>query len=147
MDFVILQQKVGNLSNTLGSVSLNSSFLIVKFLVRVDDALDLFAEHAIGGIIGLLLNAFFASGDIIALDDVNIGFKGGWVDHNWKQLYIQIAYICATCAYTFVVTALIAKFVDLVPGLHLRNTPEAEKLGMDEIEVRSHLFHLKFEPS
>ncbi|KAF9458740.1 ammonium transporter [Collybia nuda] len=107
----------------------------IKFLVRVDDALDLFAEHAIGGIIGLLLNGFFASGNIIALDDVNVGFKGGWVDHNWKQLYIQFAYICATCAYTFVVTALIAKFVDLVPGLHLRNTPEAEKLGMDEIEI------------
>lgn len=107
----------------------------VKFLVRVDDALDLFAEHAIGGIIGLLLNAFFASGTIIGLDDVNTGVKGGWVDHSWKQLYIQFAYICATCSYTFVVTAFLAKCVDLIPGLHLRNTPEAEKRGMDEIEI------------
>ncbi|KAG5646045.1 hypothetical protein DXG03_004468 [Asterophora parasitica] len=108
---------------------------ILKFLIRVDDALDLFAEHAVGGVVGLLLNAFFASSDIIALDDVSIDQKGGFLDHNWKQLYIQFAYICATCGYTFVVTAFLAKCVDLIPGLHLRNTPEAEKRGMDEIEI------------
>ncbi|RDB29040.1 Ammonium transporter MEP3 [Hypsizygus marmoreus] len=107
----------------------------VKFLVRVDDALDLFAEHAVGGIVGLLLNAFFASGSIIALDDVNTTAVGGWLDNNWKQLYIQFAYICATCSYTFVITAVLAKLVDMVPGLHLRSTPEAEKRGMDEMEI------------
>lgn len=48
---------------------------IVKFLVRIDDALDLFAEHAVGGIIGLLVNAIFARSDIIALDDVNTSVR------------------------------------------------------------------------
>jgi len=86
--------------------------------------------------IGLLLNAFFASSDIIALDGVNTSVVGGWLDQNWKQLYMQFAYICASCGYTFVITALLAKGVDLIPGLHLRSTPEAEELGMDEIEVR-----------
>ncbi|KAG5650638.1 hypothetical protein H0H81_011521 [Sphagnurus paluster] len=107
----------------------------VKFLIGVDDALDLFAEHAVGGIIGILLNAFFASTTIINLDDLEHTDKGGWINHNWKQLYIQFTYVCATCAYTFVVTAFLAKCVDLIPGLHLRNTPEAEKRGMDEIEI------------
>jgi Amt family ammonium transporter len=107
----------------------------VKFLVRIDDALDLFAEHAVGGIIGLLGNAFFAREQIIASDGVSIGIKGGWVDHNWKQLYMQFAYVCATCAYTFVVTAVLAKAVDTIPGLKLRNTAEAESLGMDEVEI------------
>ncbi|KAG6812063.1 hypothetical protein H0H92_004594 [Tricholoma furcatifolium] len=106
----------------------------VKFLIRVDDALDLFAEHAVGGIVGLILTAFFASPTVIALDDINSG-PGGWVNHHWKQLYIQFAYVCATCGYSFVVTAILAKVVDLIPGLHLRNTPEAEKRGMDEIEI------------
>jgi Amt family ammonium transporter len=109
--------------------------LAVKFLVRVDDALDLFAEHAVGGMIGLLLNGFFASGGIIALDDVNTSIVGGWLDQNWKQLYIQFAYICASSGYSFVATATIAKLVDLIPGLRLRSTPEAERLGMDEVEV------------
>ncbi|KAG6891089.1 hypothetical protein C0995_014179 [Termitomyces sp. Mi166 len=107
----------------------------VKFLIRVDDALDLFAEHAVGGIVGLILTAFFASPTVISLDDVSLTTPGGWVNHNWKQLYIQFAYVCATCGYSFVVTAILAKAVDCIPGLHLRNTPEAEKRGMDEIEI------------
>ncbi|KAG5339897.1 hypothetical protein C0989_003044 [Termitomyces sp. Mn162] len=107
----------------------------VKFLIRVDDALDLFAEHAVGGIVGLILTAFFATPTVISLDGVNLSTPGGWVNHNWKQLYIQFAYVCATCAYSFVVTAILAKAVDSIPGLRLRNTPEAEKRGMDEIEI------------
>jgi Amt family ammonium transporter len=107
----------------------------VKLLLRVDDALDLFAEHAVGGILGLLMNAFFASRSIIALDGVNTNVPGGWVDHNWKQLYIQVAYICATVSYSFVVTALLAKCIDMIPGLQLRTTAEGEKLGLDEVEI------------
>ncbi|OCH92724.1 ammonium transporter [Obba rivulosa] len=106
-----------------------------KFLVRIDDALDLYAEHAVGGVVGLLFNALFASSEIIALDEVNTSVNGGWLDHNWKQLYIQVAYICATVGYSFVVTALIAKTIDCIPTLHLRATPEAEALGMDDAEI------------
>lgn len=107
----------------------------LKFLVRIDDALDLFAEHAVGGIIGLLVNAIFARSDIIALDDVNTSFPGGWLNHNWKQLYIQFAYVCAVCAYTFFMTVLIAKTINCIPGLHLRADDEAETLGMDEDQI------------
>jgi Amt family ammonium transporter len=107
----------------------------VKSLLRVDDALDLFAEHAVGGILGLLMNGFFASSSIIALDGVNTNIPGGWVDHHWKQLYIQVAYICATCSYSFVVTALLAKCINAIPGLQLRTTAEGEKLGLDEVEI------------
>jgi ammonium transporter, Amt family len=95
----------------------------------------LYAEHAIGGMIGLLFNALFADGAVIALDGVNTSIDGGWLNGNWKQIYIQIAYIAATCGYSFVVTALLTKGIDMIPGLSLRNTPEAEVVGMDEIEV------------
>ncbi|KAG6371600.1 ammonium transporter [Boletus reticuloceps] len=107
----------------------------LKFFFKVDDALDLFAEHAMGGVIGLLANGLFASHNVIALDGVNTNVKGGWVDHNYKQLYIQFAYVCATCTYAFVATAAIAKAIDLIPGLHLRTTPEGESLGLDEVEI------------
>ncbi len=100
----------------------------------MDDALDLFAEHAVGGIVGLLGNAFFADKELTALDGVSV-ILGGWLNRNWKQLYIQFAYICAACAYSFIVTALIAKGVDFVPGLKLRATVEDEVLGMDDIQV------------
>lgn len=58
------------------------------------------------------------------------------MDHNWKQLYMQFAYIIAVTAYTFVVTATLAKAVDFA-GLKLRITAEDERLGMDEVEVGS----------
>lgn len=108
----------------------------VKFLVGIDDSLDVFAEHAVGGMVGLIFNALFGANYIIGLDGVNNGvFPGGWVDHHYAQLYIQVAYIVATCAYSFVVSAIIAKLIDLVPGLHLRASEEAELMGMDDDQL------------
>jgi Amt family ammonium transporter len=101
----------------------------------VDDSFDLFAQHAVGGSLGLLANAFFASHSVIALDRVNTNVPGGWVDHNWKQFYIQIAYVVAACSYTFIVTFLIAHLINIIPGLHLRVTAEGEIVGLDEVEV------------
>lgn len=104
----------------------------VKFLVGIDDSLDVFAEHAVGGIVGLVFNALFGANYIIGLDGVNNGvFPGGWIDHHYAQLYIQIAYIVATCAYSFVVSAILAKLIDMVPGLHLRASEEAELMGSE----------------
>lgn len=106
--------------------------LIVKFLIRIDDSLDVFAEHGIGGIVGLLFNAFFASGGIIGLDGVNTGAVGGFLDGNFVVLGWQVAAIVSSCAYAFVVSAAIAKIIDLIPGLKLRASEEAELLGMDD---------------
>lgn len=92
--------------------------------------------------VGLLGNGLFADSAIIALDGVNTSAAGGWLNGNWKQLYVQFAYVCACTAYSFVVTALIARGIDCVPGLHLRATPEEEGMGMDDAEVR-----LIFSPS
>jgi Amt family ammonium transporter len=107
----------------------------IKHLVRIDDALDLFAEHALAGIIGLIFNGFFATTDVISLDDVNTTIPGGFLDRNFKQLYIQIAYIVACCAYVFVVTAGIAKIFCLIPGLNLRATDHAELIGIDDDQI------------
>ncbi|KAJ3490157.1 hypothetical protein NLI96_g1621 [Meripilus lineatus] len=117
----------------VGAVSNYSTKL--KFMLKIDDALDLAAEHAIGGIIGLLFNALFADKDLIALDGVNTTSAGGWINHNWKQLYIQFAYICAAVAYSFVVTAAIAKCLDMIPWLKLRASVEEEALGMDDVQI------------
>lgn len=103
-----------------------------KFVVGIDDALDVFAEHGVGGIVGLLFNAFFAADYIIGLDGVNTGVTGGFLNGNFRLLYVQIAYIVACCSYMFVVSAIIAKAIDMIPGLHLRASEEAELLGMDD---------------
>ncbi|KAG8963048.1 hypothetical protein FRC03_003483 [Tulasnella sp. 419] len=107
----------------------------VKHWLQVDDALDLFAEHGLSGMIGLIFNGIFAADYIISLDSQNAGVKGGWIKHNWKQLYIQIAYVAACSGYVFVVTAIICKVLDIIPGLSLRGSEEAEIVGIDEWDI------------
>lgn len=98
--------------------------------------MDVLAEHGIAGIVGLIFNALFGDDAIVGLDGVNTGSGvGGWVIHNYKQLYIQIAYIVATAAYSFVMSAIIAFAINAIPGLNLRASEEAELLGMDDDQL------------
>ncbi|CZR65490.1 related to ammonium transporter MEAA [Phialocephala subalpina] len=108
----------------------------IKFWIRIDDSMDNLAEHGIAGMVGLIFNGLFAADYIIGLDGVSTGIiNGGWLNHNYKQLYIQIAYIVACTAYSFVVSAAIAGLINLVPGLNLRASEEAEMLGMDDDQL------------
>lgn len=92
----------------------------------------MFAEHGIGGMVGLIFNAFFATKAVIGLDGVNSGALGGFLDHKYATIGWQIAAIVAASAYAFVMSAVIAKIIDFVPGLKLRASEEAELLGMDD---------------
>ncbi|EHL03401.1 putative Ammonium transporter MEP3 [Glarea lozoyensis 74030] len=92
-------------------------------------------KHGIAGIVGLVFNGLFAADYIIGLDGVNNGITGGWLNHNYKQLYIQIAYIVACTAYSFVISAGIAYAINAIPGLKLRASEEAELLGMDDDQL------------
>ena len=104
--------------------------------------MDVFAEHGIAGVVGLLFNALFAADYVIGLDGVNTGLPvGGWLNHNYKQLYIQVAYIVACGAYSFVMSAIIAYAIDylgkfrFLGGMGLRASEEAELLGMDDDQL------------
>lgn len=115
----------------------------VKYWIRIDDSLDIFAEHAVAGMIGLMANAIFGADYIVGLDGVNTGSTnpttgtgiGGWVIGNYRQFYIQLAYIVATTGYAFVMSAIIAFLINFIPGLHLRASEEAELLGMDDDQI------------
>jgi len=115
----------------------------IKYWIRIDDSMDVFAEHGIAGMVGLMFNALFGADYIIGLDGVNSGLintttgtnAGGWLNHNYRQFYIQLAYVVACTAYSFVVSAILAYVVNYIPGLHLRATEEAELLGMDDDQL------------
>ena len=99
--------------------------------------MDNFAEHGIHSMVGLLFNGLFAADYIIGLDSVSTSLTNDdWLNHNWKQLYIQFAYVCACCAYVFFVTAALAKAMSYIPWLGLRASERAEVIGMDEDQVR-----------
>ena len=131
-----MQPKVGRTSVCLVTGFCGANTRLVKYWVRIDDSLDVFAEHGVAGMLGLLANALFGATYIIGLDGVNTGvILGGWVNHRWKQLYIQLAYVVAATAYAFVMSTILACLVNFIPGLHLRASEEAELLGMDDDQL------------
>ena len=98
--------------------------------------MDVFAEHGVAGILGLMANALFGATYIIGLDGVNTGIiTGGWIDHSYKQFYIQLAYVVAATGYSFVVSLILAGAINYIPGLRLRASEEAELLGMDDDQL------------
>ncbi|KAJ2558307.1 hypothetical protein EV175_000853 [Coemansia sp. RSA 1933] len=103
---------------------------------RFDDALDVFAVHGIGGMVGNLLTGIFASKAVAALNGTDI--NGGWIDHHWKQLGYQLAASCAGASWSFVVSALILILFNYIPGLHLRIHEEGEISGTDMAEMGEH---------
>ena len=108
----------------------------MKYYLRIDDALDIFAEHGVAGMLGLMANALFSATYIIGLDGVNTGIiTGGWINHNYRRLYVQLAYVLAATAYSFVVSLILAYGINHIPGLHLRASEEAELLGMDDDQL------------
>jgi len=105
--------------------------------------MDIFAVHGLAGIIGLLINGFFGTNYIPALDGILTGdnaIPGGWFSRHWVQMGYQVAYICATCAYSFVVTAIILYAMNIIPGLQLRVSRDAEREGIDEAELGEFAF-------
>ncbi|RAL63815.1 hypothetical protein DID88_003458 [Monilinia fructigena] len=106
----------------------------LKFFLGIDDALDIFAEHAIGGFIGNILTAFFAA-DYIAHLDGFTEIPGGWLNQNWIQLGYQLADSISGGVYSFGGTCIILFVMNLIPGLSLRASEEAEILGIDDAEI------------
>jgi len=117
----------------------------LKFWLRSDDAMDILSVHGIAGIVGLLINGIFGVDYIISLNGLNGGdpefiITGGWLNGNFRQLGLQIAYICAVSSYTFVVTFIILWVIDKIPGLQLRIPEDAENKGVDEWEIGEYAY-------
>lgn len=105
-----------------------------KFFLHIDDALDIFAVHAVGGLVGNTCTAFFAADYIAALDGFTV-INGGWLNHHWVQLGYQIAASLAGGLYSFCGTCIILLILNLIPGLSLRVSPEDEIVGIDDAEI------------
>jgi hypothetical protein len=79
------------------------------------------------------VRAAFADGTISLLQAYS-AIAGGWLDGNFRQLGLQLAWVMVGLTWTFVVTYAIMFVIDKIPGLHFRADEEGEIVGMDEIE-------------
>ncbi len=94
----------------------------------VDDALDVFGVHGMGGTFGALATGVFASAAI------NPAVTGGLLEGNPAQLGIQAIAVAAVIGYSAIMTFVILKMLDLFVGLRV---PEAEEvLGLDASQHR-----------
>jgi Amt family ammonium transporter len=100
--------------------------LWLKRKLKVDDSLDVFPVHGVGGILGTFLAGIFASTELGIFSGK--GFASG-IDSMGGQLQAQLIGIGATLGYTLVVSFILYKLIDMVIGL--RVTPDQETEGLD----------------
>jgi Amt family ammonium transporter len=93
-----------------------------------DDSLDVVAVHLVGGLVGSLLLGFFADAAINPAV-VNEGvFLGGGASLLWDQVVASVV----TLAYSFVVSLVIAKAIDVTIGLRISDDAEDEGLDLSQ---------------
>ncbi|RNF88540.1 ammonium transporter [Streptomyces botrytidirepellens] len=98
----------------------------LKYKFGYDDSLDVVGVHMVGGLIGSLLIGLFATGKVQS--DAKGLFYGGGLE----QLGKQAAGAFAVLAYSLIVSAILAKVVDLVMGF--RVDEDDEVAGIDQVE-------------
>ncbi|KAJ7140611.1 ammonium transporter AmtB-like domain-containing protein [Mycena epipterygia] len=106
----------------------------LKDILRIDDGLDVFALHGIGGLTGNILTGLFAADYVTALDGYS-SIPGGWINGHYIQLGYQLAGCASILSYSFVVTSVLLFVMDKIPGLRLRVSAEDEEGGLDMLEI------------
>jgi Amt family ammonium transporter len=95
---------------------------VVKRRFKIDDSLDVFAVHGVGGATGIVLTAVFMDAAL-----GGIGFAEG--NSMGGQAAIQLTGIVAVLLWSLVMSFVIAKVVHAVTGL--RVSAETEEQGLD----------------
>ena len=114
---------MGSIAVGFGAGVLCYGAVLLRSRTGIDDALDVFAVHGIGGAWGALATGIFAV--------AAIGGTSGAIEGNPGQIGTQIIAVVSTMAYSLVVTMIILKVLDLIPGLGLRVADSDEDQGLD----------------
>ena len=94
-----------------------------KSKTSLDDTLDVFPCHGVGGIVGMLLTG------ILATKTVNAAGADGWFYGNAAFFLTQLKGVSIVVAYSFVVSYAIFKFINLLQPI--RVSSEEEEEGLD----------------
>ena len=106
------------------------STVYIKQKLKIDDSLDVFPVHGIGGILGTLLAGVFASTELGAFS--GFGYAEG-ISTMLGQVSVQLIGIGSTIVYTAVVSYLLFKLVGLMTN-GLRVDEEGEENGLDLVD-------------
>jgi Amt family ammonium transporter len=101
---------------------LSYSATLLRSRLKIDDALDVFAVHGVGGMFGAVATGVFATA---AVQEAYTGLLEG----NGQQLVYQLIAVGATIAFAVVSTFVIVKVVDVILGI--RVSAKDEEMGID----------------
>jgi len=114
----------------IGIVGSIAAYSAVKLMAKtgIDDALEVFAVHGVGGIWGSIATGIFA---MQMMDDDGVLQNVGLIDGEFGLLWANVRAVVAVGAYSGVLTFVILKVLDVLPGLGLRVESNEEYLGLD----------------
>ncbi len=109
----------------IGAVASLISNLAVYYKSKstLDDTLDVFPCHGVGGMVGMIMTGIFAT------KTVNSAGNDGLLYGNFAFLLTQLKALVVVVGYSFVMSLAIFKFIDLI--LPLRVSEEEEEMGLD----------------
>ena len=110
----------------IGFISSIVSNLLVnwKKMKQMDDTLDVFACHGVGGIMGMILTAVFAN-----YIDPTTGHKVGLIYGGYHDFFLSMQALFLVSIFTFGGAFLLYKLTNLI--IPLRVTEESEVIGLD----------------
>jgi Amt family ammonium transporter len=94
-----------------------------KSKTSLDDTLDVFPCHGVGGIVGMLLTG------LLATKTVNSAGADGWLYGNASFFFTQLKGVAIVVVYSFTVSYAIFKFINLMQPI--RVSSEEEEQGLD----------------
>jgi ammonium transporter, Amt family len=97
--------------------------VMLRDRMNVDDALDVWAVHGVGGTVGAICTGLFAT------TVINAGAANGAFNGNVAQLWIQLVAVTASWVFSGVMTFVILKVVNVV--VPLRVSEKEEAMGLD----------------
>ena len=104
----------------------------IKRSLKIDDSLDVFPVHGVGGMLGTFMAGIFAAsalGGAGYAEGMNMG----------SQVSVQLVGIVATVVWTAIITFVILKVVDAILGLRVTDEQETEGLDITQHDERGYI--------
>jgi len=110
----------------IGVVAAVISNMVVQLKSKtiVDDTLDVFPCHGIGGMVGMLMTGIFAT------KAINASGNDGWAYGNFSFFLIQLKAMLIAVAFSFTASFLIFKFINFIVPIRVSDKEEEE--GLDK---------------
>jgi len=97
--------------------------IVLRMTLRIDESLDVFACHGMGGAWGAIATGIFAS------KAINPAGANGLIFGNPGLVWTQFMAVAVVAVFAFVVTIVLAKVIDMFIGLRVRDNEEL--VGLD----------------